>query len=139
MSDDERYLQILSIFHYLLAGLLTLGGCLPMFHLAAGIALLSGEFPGGSHGGPAPEMVGWMFTVVAIFLIVSAWTLAVCAWQVARNLALRSGYFFCLIVAGVECVFMPLGTVLGIFTILVLLRPGVKTLFGQRNDEPPSW
>jgi hypothetical protein len=31
--------------------------------------------------------------------------------------------------AGVACLFMPFGTVLGIFTIIVLVRPQVKALF----------
>jgi hypothetical protein len=32
--------------------------------------------------------------------------------------------------AGVACMFMPFGTVLGVFTIVVLLRDSVKELFG---------
>ena len=38
------------------------------------------------------------------------------------------------VVAGIECIFMPFGTVLGVLTLLVLMRPSVKALF----DEPPS-
>ncbi len=30
---------------------------------------------------------------------------------------------------GVECLFMPVGTVLGVFTIIVLVRDSVKELF----------
>jgi hypothetical protein len=33
-------------------------------------------------------------------------------------------------VACVSCVFMPIGTILGVFTILVLSRPSVKSAFG---------
>jgi hypothetical protein len=29
-----------------------------------------------------------------------------------------------------ECLWMPVGTVLGVFTIIVLMRPRVKRLFG---------
>jgi len=36
---------------------------------------------------------------------------------------------FCLIVAGIICIFMPLGTILGVFTIIVLVRPSVKAMF----------
>jgi len=32
--------------------------------------------------------------------------------------------------ACIECLFMPFGTVLGVFTILVLVRESVKQLFG---------
>jgi len=34
-------------------------------------------------------------------------------------------------VAAVECIFMPFGTVLGVFTIIVLNRPSIKALFQQ--------
>jgi hypothetical protein len=37
---------------------------------------------------------------------------------------------YCLVVAGIECIFMPFGTVLGVFTIIVLMRPSVRNLFG---------
>jgi hypothetical protein len=41
----------------------------------------------------------------------------------------RKHFTFCLIMAAVECIFMPFGTVLGTFTILVINRPSVRELF----------
>ena len=46
-----------------------------------------------------------------------------------RNLARRRRYLFCQVVAGVGCMFMPFGTVLGVFTLVVLSRPAVRNLF----------
>jgi hypothetical protein len=40
---------------------------------------------------------------------------------------------FCLVTAGLACLFQPVGLVLGVFTFLVLLRPSVKILF-ERED-----
>jgi hypothetical protein len=34
------------------------------------------------------------------------------------------------VIAAISCLLVPLGTVLGIFTILVLVRPSVKERFG---------
>jgi hypothetical protein len=141
MSDDEQHLRLLSIFHYVVAGFLALVGCFPLIHLALGIAIVSDALPSvpeGAHGGGPPEILGWMFIAVAAFMIVCAWTLAVCILAAGLKLAGRTGYLFCLIIAGIECVFMPVGTVLGVFTIVVLLRPGVKELFGRAEDTPPS-
>jgi len=46
---------------------------------------------------------------------------------------------FCLIVAGIICIFMPLGTILGVFTIIVLVRPSVKAMFeGQATVDPEN-
>ena len=48
-----------------------------------------------------------------------------------RFLAQRAYYTFCFVVAALECVFVPFGTVLGVFTIVVLQRPAVKEMFGM--------
>ena len=46
-----------------------------------------------------------------------------------RCLRRRRRYTFCLVVAAISCAFVPFGTVLGIFTLVVLTRPGVKPMF----------
>ncbi len=38
-------------------------------------------------------------------------------------------YTYCLVVAALECLFMPFGTILGVFTIVVLMRHPLKALF----------
>ncbi len=35
-----------------------------------------------------------------------------------------------MVIAGVLCTFMPFGTVLGVFALIGLARPGVKEAFG---------
>jgi hypothetical protein len=60
-------------------------------------------------------LLGW---AGAIGMLVAGWFLGRC-----RH------YIFCLIVAGITCLFHPFGTVLGVFTIIVLIRPSVKRLF----------
>jgi hypothetical protein len=57
------------------------------------------------------------------------WTLAVCMIIAGRFLAKRTHYMYCLVVAAISCIFFPFGTVLGVFTIIVLLRSSVKALF----------
>lgn len=42
----------------------------------------------------------------------------------------RKGRTFSLVVAGVNCLHIPAGTVLGVFTIIVLLRDSVRELYG---------
>jgi len=72
---------------------------------------------------------------IAIFLtvigITSAYTLeeAICILITGRSLSRRKCYSFALVMACVECLFIPFGTILGVFTIIVLLRESVKALF----------
>lgn len=124
MDNDEQYLKLLSIFHYVVGGLAGLFACLPLIHFSIGIAMLVGAIDG------APAFAGVILVLFAMAFILSGWTLAVCLIIAGRNLAQRRHYMFCLVMAAIACIFMPFGTVLGVFTIIVLMRPSVKELFG---------
>jgi hypothetical protein len=50
-----------------------------------------------------------------------------------RMLQRRRGYTYCVVMAAIACAFTPIGAVLGVFTLIVLLRPSVKALF-RRGD-----
>ena len=43
---------------------------------------------------------------------------------------------FCLVIAALLCMITPFGTVLGVFTIIVLVRPSVKLLFTTQGNNP---
>jgi len=129
-SQDAEHLKLLAIFHYIVAALMAVVACLPILHLVLGVAILSRALDG-AKSGPPPEFAGWALVIVAAGAILFGWTLAVCTVIAGRSLAKRKRYLFCLVVAGVMAVTcMPFGTALGIFTILVLVRPSVKMAFG---------
>jgi membrane protein YqaA with SNARE-associated domain len=46
-----------------------------------------------------------------------------------RLLAKHRHYWFAFAIACVECLFIPFGTILGVFTIIVLSRESMKALF----------
>ena len=85
---------------------------------------------------PFPKVIGWFFIIFASAFILIGETLAICLFVAATSLAHRRRYTFCFAVAIMSCLSMPLGTVLGIFTIIVLCRPTVKTLFGRSSGAP---
>lgn len=136
MDDDPHNLRTLSIFHYVLAGVVAFFSLFPLIHVGIGILMLSGAMTETSSKPPAPEeqaMLRWMgalFIAVAAVIILLGEALAVCLFLTARNLNRRQHHRFCLVISGVECLFMPLGTILGVFTIMALVKPEVKALFG---------
>ena len=137
MDQDEQHLQILSILHYLLAAVIALFACFPVLHLIIGIIFLAAPeaFEGPNGFGPPPMLFGLLFTIVPAAIILAGWTLAICVFLGGRFIARRTHYTWCLVVAGISCIFMPLGTLLGVFTIVVLLRPSVKAMFlGQEGN-----
>jgi hypothetical protein len=125
-NQEEQYLRLLSIFHYVVAGFAALFACFPIFHFGIGIAAIINAL---SQREPELIFIGLFFTIFAGTWMATGWTFAVFVILAGRYLAKRIRYMFCLVVAGVECAFMPFGTVLGVFTIVVLTRPGVKERF----------
>lgn len=66
---------------------------------------------------------------MSVIAFIFVWTAAALLLFAGRFLSQRRHWLFCLIVAGLSCLNMPLGTVLGVFTIIVLNRESVKSLF----------
>jgi hypothetical protein len=127
-NQDEQYLKLLSIFHYVVGGLAGLFACFPIIHLVVGLGILISSLTSSSHNGP-PALIGLFFVVFAVGFILIGWTFAICIMIDGRFIATRKHYMFCLIMAGIECMFSPFGTVLGVFTIVMLVRPTVKASF----------
>ncbi|WP_447784423.1 hypothetical protein [Stenotrophomonas bentonitica] len=131
--EDASHLRLLSIFHYVVAGLTALFSLFPLIHVGIGIAALSGAMPIESNGGAASpdetRLFGWLFIVIGSVLILCGLTLAGFMAYAGRCLARQRRHTLCLVVAALSCMCMPLGTVLGVFTLIVLLRPAVKAAF----------
>ena len=125
--QDAEHLRLLSIFHYVVAGLAALFACFPIVHLVVGLLLTTGAL---GDDDPGARVVGLLFAVIGALVILAGWTFAVLVMLCGRYLSGRRNYTYCLVMGGVECLFMPFGTVLGVFTLLVLTRESVKRMFG---------
>jgi hypothetical protein len=134
-NQDTEQLRLLSVFHYVVAGILALFSMFPVLHVAVGIAIVSGVFDDIENGNPPPAFFGWFLIIFPAFFILFGMAIAICVAVAGRRLAQHRSYMCCLVIAGIQCMFMPFGTVLGVFTIIVLMRPSVRDLFGV--DEPP--
>lgn len=130
-TQDSEHLRLLSVFYYVVAGIQALFACFPIIHFLLGaVAFGVGTF--GKEQERLPGMLfGGFFMLFAGAIILAGWTLAVSLIVVGNSLRQRKRYTFCLVVAGIESLIcIPFGTVLGVFTIVVLLRPSVKAAFG---------
>jgi hypothetical protein len=101
-------------------------------------AVMSAAFARMPTPGPKempPAFIGWIFVIFAALFITIGWVFAAFVLTTGRFLANRRHYTFCLVMGGVQCIFMPFGTVLGVFTIIILMRESVKQLF-KANEAP---
>lgn len=132
-AEDLQQLRLLSVFHYVLAGITAVFSLFPLLHLFMGLAIVTGHIPMESDapGTMDPALFGWFFVAFAAIFILFGLALAGFMAYAGRCIARRRRHLLCLVVAGISCMFMPFGTVLGVFTLVVLLRPSVKAAFAS--------
>ena len=119
MNRDREHLKLLSIFNYIYGGL-CLSFLLPSLFIF---------FP------YIPDIFNYDILSL-ILLSLSILSMGInCIGPIAsrRFLIKRKRYWFSFAFACVQCLIFPLLTVLGVFTIIVLSRDSVKTLYGLEN------
>jgi hypothetical protein len=131
MDQDAEHLRLLSIFHYIVGGLAAVFSFFPLLYTIVGaififVARHDTPKPGEE---PPPEFIGWLLTVIGSFLFLLGIAIAIGILIAGRSLAKHTRYWFAFVMACIECLFIPFGTILGVFTIIVLSRESVKTLF----------
>jgi hypothetical protein len=133
-ATDVAHLKTLAICDYVWGGLLLLFGTCPVAHLIVGILIVSSPGVIGSPGpsGPPPDL-GWLFIVFASLAIILGWTIGLCTICSGRCIHRQRHRFFSFIIAGVNCLQIPLGATLGVFTFIVLNRPSVKAMYNQSS------
>ena len=145
VNKDLEHLKILSICFYVLSGLTLLPVLFGVLYIVLGVFFgiaLSAE----PHraGEPPPAIFGGFFVVFGLIFALVFGAIGILALKAGLNLSKRKSYTFCFVVACLVCLWMPLGTILGVFTIIVLTRDSVKAIFaGQNNQQfgntPPDW
>ena len=129
--DDLEHLNALGIAYYVLAALSLPFLCFFGLQLALGAGFFLQEGPtGGLSGQEGGLLVGFgtfMVLVLVVFPLLTFWT--------GRKWRRHEGRLFCLVMASFTCFSFPIGTVVGVFTLVVLNRPGVRALFETKAGE----
>lgn len=146
-AEDLEHLSALSIGHYILAGVALLGGIPTLVLGVAGSRLIDevgsdlsmamgeiapqpGADPFGAGSGSMADDLQTMIMVTIVSGLVLAIISTVHLALVGLRIRQRRWWTFCYLTGWGECLMFPFGTILGIFTIIVLGRPSVKRLFG---------
>lgn len=130
MTEDEKHLDILAVFHYIVGVLTALFACFPLIHVAMGLAMILGKF---DEPHPPPAMLGWFFVILGGIFILFGWVLAAAIIVTGAKLKKRLARTYCIVVAALECMMMPFGTILGVFTIIILMKDPVKEMFAAHQ------
>ena len=127
---DADHLRLLAIFHFVGAGFAVIGMLFLLVHYSfMRLFFDNPKMWEGQKGGPMPAeffaIFKWFYVAFAVWLVISL------VLNLLSGLCLRAKKCrtFSLIVAGVNCIHIPVGTVLGVFTIIVLIRDSVRELY----------
>lgn len=127
---DEEHLRLLRIGYLTMGGVAAFTGLFGIFYVFMGAVMASAmhSAPKGP-GDPPPELFALIFVGIGLAFMLLAGAYAALSFLSARALRLRRSRTLCLITAGLSCLYIPFGTILGIFTFNVLGRPSVLPLF----------
>jgi hypothetical protein len=129
-TPPRDQLNVLRILYFVYAGLMGLGGCFPVFHLAMGLVLLFAPLKPAASSDPFPiKLFGLFFVVMALIFMALIWTMGVLALLTARNLKQPRRLLFCRVTAGILCAMFPFGTALGVTTLIMLSKADMAALF----------
>jgi len=122
---DDEHLHLLAVFHYVYAAITALTAAFALL-----LVLIGGFFLATPPSAEAPPpAVGWAFIWTGIVGVALGWAYAALVFVAGRFIAAQRGYVYVLVVSVLNLLFTPLGTVLGVFTLVVLARSSVKRTF----------
>lgn len=133
---NNEHLNLLSIFYFVFGGLsLLVAFILLIYVLILGFIFSNNTIRESMESQPDGEVVGYVFGVVSIvFLVLFVFILIIGVLQIMAGFKIRQkrNRIFNMVIGVLALPSFPLGTALGIFTIIVLSRPSVIEMF---NDE----
>ena len=131
-DKDAEHLKVLSICWYVMAGLQCLGLCGGLIYVVVALVAAGGAF-GNERNGPPAAFFAVLFGVMGSCMVLLSGVLAFLSYRVGRCLAERRSMTYCFVMAVIACLSVPLGTILGVFTLVVLSRPSVKAKFAAAS------
>jgi hypothetical protein len=126
--DDISHLKTLALAHYILGGLGVFLSLFALIHVFLGLAIVTGA----TDMQDAPPFVGWLFLCMGLTFLVLGEAASIAMILSARHMKRRTGWVFSFVVACISCMSVPVGTILGILTIIVLNRDSVKAAYGRQ-------
>jgi hypothetical protein len=127
---DAEHVRLLAIFHFVAAGLALMGVAFLAVYLVIFQAMFANPemWAQAQQEAPPASMLAFFRWFLGLFV---AWFLVGAVGNLLSGLFLlaRRHRVFSMVVAAINCFHIPLGTVLGVFTFLVLGRESVRKLY----------
>jgi len=143
--QDRDHLKILAIFYFITAGFAVVGIGFVILHYFLMSTVFSDPNLWKNAKGmnpPPPDLAKFMDVFIWFYVFFGVAMVAATILNVLTGLFLlrRRHRIFSIVIAALNCLQIPFGTILGVFTIIVLSRESVQQLFdGQLRSEENRW
>ena len=134
-QDDTQQLRLLSILHYVNAAFDCAIPIMGGLYAALGVAIVLGKVPEAAPKGS--EVIGWVPIAMGAFVLLIGAAAVSLNIATARGLRDRKHHALCVLTSILNCMNVPIGTVLGTFTLVVLFRRSVRVEF-ESSSKPPA-
>ncbi len=126
-QKNDDHLKLLAVFHFVIGGFAFLGiGFLILHFIVMQEIFTNPKLFEGPKSAPLPEnffaILRWVYIGIGTLLVLDAVANIISGFFLRRKIHRT----FSIVVSGLNCLQIPLGTVLGMFTLLVLMRESVK-------------
>lgn len=137
---DDEHLRLLRIGYLTMGGVAVFTGLFGILYALMGFMIVHLPMQPQQPGQPPPEVIAWFFAGFGLAFMLAAGTYALLSFLTARALRRHRARVLCYITAALSCLYIPFGTLLGVFTFIVLGRASVARLFtpGSPSALPPS-
>ena len=137
-NKDAENLRTLAIFHYVVSGLSLLGLGFLGLHYSIMRMVFDNPQMWEKAKSPPPfnpaeffHLFQWFYLLFGVLIVVSG----ILTLMAGRYIHRRVNRTFSIVIAGFNCLHFPFGTLLGVFTLIVLTKDSVMRLYTEAAAE----
>jgi hypothetical protein len=127
---DEEHLRMLPVFYWVLGATECFLALYGLVYVGLGVFFASiPAASSSSSAGPPPAFIASLFVAIGAGFMIVFGAVGVLTILTGFWIRKRRHRTACLVMAGLSCLSVPWGTIVGVFSFIVLLSPSVKALF----------
>lgn len=135
-DTDRTHLNVLAICYWVWGGMIALFSLFGIIYIITGVAFMSSGFPQPTTqtvNQPPPAFIGWLLIGMGALVVGLGQLIGWLTIYAGFSLKAERRWMLIIVMGAVNCLSVPIGTVLGVFTFIVLARPSVKARFASNR------